>query len=147
MNKIPQHFQAESSPEDAADEFNGVPDNVGMHPTAVIDTKRTRVGDPDAQDAVWVCLTGRTAEDVTDPEAKQIALRYVNANYGRADGIDRTDGPRADDGRGPSNQNDLGGAPMSAQDYLRMAAQQNLSKKVANPKYVYFVRIRRNSGL
>lgn len=114
-----------------------------------IEAQRTKVGTPGEPDAVWVCLTSPSYEDLTGPEAKQMALQYVARTYGRADGFDATDGPRADDGRGPLalTGSEFGGGVMTAAQYRQMAAQQNATKKFNSGRYCYFVRVRRNSGV
>lgn len=143
---IPTHFRAPT--ENDAD-----PDTqeTGTAPVAVVDTSRTKAkGDPDAQDAVWVCMIGGSVDDVSGPESRQAALQYVAANYGTASpSIDKTFGPMADDGsvQPPRNLNNLAAAPLTAGEYLRLAAMQNMSQKAKSKQFCYYIRVRRNMGI
>lgn len=145
MTKVPQNFQAPAEYEPVDDEGIETPDNP---PIAYVDARRTKASAPDA---VWVCLVARTPEDATDPEAKQIALRYVASKYAaNAPSIDQSYGPMADDGAvRPPGGVDSGGdvTPISARQYLQMAAAQNLTKKAVADRFCYFVRVRRNTGV
>lgn len=151
MTKVPQHFQATPEVEQFENGENGdAVQSPDVPPTAFVDTNRTKTGgSPDAPDAVWVCMTGATPEDVSDPESKRAALQYVAARYGsNAPSIDKTYGPMADDGTvGPPTGAEGFGAPMTARTYLQMAAQQNIGKKAGVSRYCYFVRVRRNTGV
>lgn len=143
---IPTHFRAPT-------EGDTDPDvqEPGAVPVAMVDSSRTRAkGDPDAQDAVWVCMIGGSTEDVSGPESRQAAIRYVATNYGTASpSIDKTFGPMADDGsvQPPRDLNNMAAAPLSAGEYLRMAAVQNVSQKVKSKQYCYYIRVRRNIGI
>lgn len=147
MNAIPTHFHAQTGTDAEPDVQES-----GNPPVAMVDTSRTKTkGDSDAPDAVWVCMIGGSTEDVSGPESRQAALRYVASNYGAAaPSIDRTFGPMADDGtvQPPRDLANMSGAPMSAGEYLRMAAVQNVSQKTSGSRqYCYYIRVRRNIGL
>ena len=124
----------------------------GSLPLAMVDASRTvSKGDLDAQDAIWVCMIGGSGDDVSGPESRQTAIKYVSTNYSsNGPSIDKTFGPMVDDGtvQAPRGLGNMSGAPMSAGEYLRMAAVQNVSQKTSGRRqYCYFVRVRRNTGL
>lgn len=149
MSGIPSYFHSNAQVDTDTEPDGREP---GTVPVAIVDTSRTKAkGDPDAPDAVWVCMIGGSTEDVSGPESRQAAIHYVASNYGTAaPSIDKTFGPMGDDGsiQVPRGIGNLSSAPMSAADYLRLAATQNVTQKATGHKqYCYFIRVRRNIGL
>lgn len=106
-----------------------------------------RERDPDAPDAVWVCVRAADYDAAGGPEARAAAIRYVTDKHGPNSGSDRQDGPHPDpDGKvkpyitGPTAAHE---GVFTPDQYRALAAQQGQVKGGNKGPYACFFRVRR----